>query len=157
YGVHYDTGVTAAQDIFALACSALAISLWFWISSYVLGSLSGRTIWITAPLFYFVIVNAYWLRLVFSGTITIRNAKLPIILLSALLPHNFPVLLFLPAGIWGIRRSLQPRALSRRQVLFLVAAIAVLTAFMIWTGGWYEAARQNWSEGAWRPVPWHTR
>ncbi len=48
YGVHYDTGVTAGQDIFSIACSLLAVSLWLWISSYALGSLSGRTIWITA-------------------------------------------------------------------------------------------------------------
>jgi hypothetical protein len=157
YGVHYDTGVTAGQDIFSLACSLLAISTWSWISCYALGSLSGRTIWITAPLFYLVVVNSYWVSLLISGAITIRNARLPIILVSALLPHNFPVLLFLPAAIWGMRRGLQQRALSRRRTLFLTGAIAVLTVLMIWTGGWYEAARQNWSQGAWRPVPWHTR
>lgn len=157
YGIHYDTGVTAGQDIFSLVCSSLAILLWSWTCGYALGSLSGRTIWITAPLFYLVVLNAFWLRLVLSGAITLRNAKLPILLLFRIVPIDLQAFFFLFAAISGMRRGFRTRALGLRPTLLLAAATVILTVLLIWTGGWYEAARVRWSEGAWSPVPWTTR
>jgi len=52
YGVHPETGLTFRQDVFCLVCMALALASWSWVSGFVLGSLSGRGIWFTGPMFY---------------------------------------------------------------------------------------------------------
>jgi hypothetical protein len=49
------------------------------------------------------------------------------------------------------------RTLDFRPAFLVAAAVAILTVFVTWTGGWYETVREIWSEGAWHGVPWPRR
>src|SRR5689334_5425048 len=47
------------RDLTFLLCFAVALSLWSWINGFALASLSGRTIWLTSPVFYLVFLNSF--------------------------------------------------------------------------------------------------
>jgi hypothetical protein len=159
YGVHYETGLTVGQEIAQLVYLSLALLLWSWTSGFVLGSLSGRAIWLTGALFYLVLLDASWARFLLSGHITFHGARLPQVILAAVLPLRISTVMFLLAAIWGVRRGLRLRTLGFRQTLLLAVAIAILTSLLTWTQGWIATAHQTWSRGVWpdKGVPWQTR
>jgi len=158
YGVHVDTGLTVGEDIVHLICLSLALFAWSWTSGFVLGSLSGRAIWLTGALFYLVVDNSFMARLLLAGNIKLHDApRLPSIILNAVLPHGISTILFLFAAIRGVTTGLRRRTLGFRQAFSLAVAIAILTSLVTWTGGWYETAHEIWSEGVWRGVPWQSR
>ena len=157
YGVRFDTGLTAGQDIVHLACLSAALFLWSWVSGFVLGSLSGRAIWLTGALFYLVALDSFTARLLTSGDVRFGNVALPWIILSAVLPVDIVRAPFLLSAIWGVRRGLRLRALEVRPTVILAVAVAILSSLVTWTSGWYESAHETWSGGAWRGVPWQTR
>ena len=157
YGVRFDTGLTAGQDIVQLACLSAALLLWSWVSGFVLGSLSGRAIWLTGALFYLVVLDSFTARLLISGDATFRNAQVAGIILGALLPLDIVRTPFLLSAIWGVRRGLRLRALEVRPTVILAVAVVVLTSLVTWTSGWYETAHETWSGGVWRGAPWQTR
>ena len=158
YGVHVDSGLTVGEDIAYLVCLSLALSAWSWTSGFLLGSLSGRAIWLTGALFYLVVDNSFTARLIFSGNVKFHVVpRLPAIILSAALPHGLSTILFLLAAIWGVNQGLRRRMLGFRQTIILAAAIISLTSLVTWTGGWYETAHEIWSRGVWRGVPWQSR
>lgn len=159
YGVHYETGLTVGQEIAQLVCLSLALLLWSWTSGFVLGSLSGRAIWLTRALFYLVLLDASWARFLLSGHIAFHKARLPLIILAAVVPLRISTFVFLLAAIWGVRRGLRLRTLGFRQTLLLAVAIAILTSLLTWTEGWIAAAHQTWSQGVWhdKGVSWQTR
>lgn len=157
YGVRVDTGLTAGQDIVHLVCLSLALLLWSWVSGFVLGSLSGRAIWLTGALFYVVVLDSFTARLVTSGNATFHNAPLPWIILGAVLPLDIIRAPFLVVVISGINRGLRLHTLGVRPAIVLAVAVVVLTSLVTWTGGWYETAHETWSGGVWRGVPWQTR
>ena len=47
YGVHFGTLLTPQQDMAWLLCLAIGLLLWSWTCGFVLGSLSGRAVWLT--------------------------------------------------------------------------------------------------------------
>jgi hypothetical protein len=157
YGVRVDTGLAAGQDIVHLACLSAALFLWSWVSGFVLGSLSGRAIWLTGALFYLVILDSFTARLLISGNATFRNAHVAGIIVGMLVPLDTFRASFLVFAIWGVRRGLWLRALEVRPTVILAVAVVILTSLVTWTSGWYETAHETWSGGVWRGAPWQTR
>ncbi|HWF46767.1 MAG TPA: hypothetical protein VG168_07160 [Bryobacteraceae bacterium] len=158
YGVHYETGVTARQDIESLFCLAVALFVWSWVGGFVLAALSRRSLWITAALFYLVAFDSFRARLILEGSLVVKpGAPLPLIALGWLLPLNPANLMFLFALVWGACTGLRERVLGLRQAGTWAVFVVVLTALVMWTGGWYETAHEAWSGGLWHGVPWPTR
>jgi hypothetical protein len=120
YGVHFGTGLTVGQDIAFLICLAVALIVWSWVSGFVLGSLSGRAVWITWSVFYLVVLDAAWLRFVLSGNIILRDPQPFWLFVSSTAPLSIAGLLTsIPAlcGAWlGARPdvAIAPRPSPRR-------------------------------------------
>jgi hypothetical protein len=138
HGVHFGTGLSVGEDAVYFACLFLALLSWSWAGGFLLGSLSGRATWLAGTLFCLVS---------FLGNTEFRGA----------LSMTLPVVPFLLAAIWGMKRGYRMRALQFRQALLLAASVAILTSLLTWTSGWYETVRQVWSDGAWHPIPWPRR
>jgi len=155
--VRYDTGVTVGEDIVCMVCLALALFVWSWTSGFVLGSLSGRSLWLTGTLFYLVLLDSFWARLLISGNVKLEHVSVPWIVVHALVPHSIARTLFLLASLWGVSRGLRQRGLGFPQVFLLTVAGAILTALVAWTSGWHETAQEIWSGGLWHGSPPQTR
>ena len=147
FGEHFGTGLTVVQETEALACQSLAVIAWSWVSGFVLGLLSRRTIWITGGLFYLV-----WLV---SGA---THLIFPFAFDSAALPLTLQVVLFVLPSVWGMHRGGRVDTLRVRHTMLLAAGIATLTVLTTWTDGWWQTALEIWSEGSWHEsVPWQER
>lgn len=162
YGVHYEMGVSATQDIISLACALLALLLWSWTSGVVLGSLSGRSLWLTGILFYAVVVVSSSLVVTFAlhhSSQTVPKYRLPLafLLLVRFVPMSPAKLCFLIAATWGVLCGVR-RPILTAPLAFALAAVGLgAVVLMIWTGGWYEDAKEIISNGAWHAVPWTKR
>lgn len=158
YGEHFENGVTFGQDVFSIAALSLALFLWSWTSAFALASLSGRAFWLTAPLFYVVVVDSFFIRLILSGAFILAhpNRMLLHIFLN-LLPLGFAKIVFLSALLWGARQGLRRSTLEIYAAVTLAITVVILTALVAWTGNWYETAHETWSSGTWHVVPWTTR
>jgi hypothetical protein len=155
HGVHFGTGLSVGEDALYFGCLFLALVSWSWAGGFLLGSLSGRATWLTGTLFCLVVQCSFLLRS-FFGNASFRGATFPGMIRLAL-SMSVPMLPFLLGAIWGMKRGYRMRGLQFRQALLLAAAVAILTALLTWTSGWYETVRQVWSEGAWLPIPWPRR
>ena len=155
--VRYDTGLTVGEDIVCIACLALALIAWSWTSGFVLGSLSGRSLWLAGTLFYLVVLDSFWARLLIYGDVSLQHVSVPWIVVHALAPLSIARMLFLLASLWGVSRGLRPRSLGFPQVFLLTLASAILTALAAWTSGWYETAQETWSGGLWHVSSPQTR
>jgi len=157
YGVHFETGVTPRQDMAFFLCLAVALVVWSWTCGFVLGSLSGRSVWLTWSVFYLIVLDSAWARFVLSGNIIVRGARPLPLLMAAILPLSLATLLFSLAALYGTYLGVRRRALPLRPAYLLASAITILTIFATWTSGWYETAHEIWSGGAWRGVSWPKR
>jgi hypothetical protein len=146
-GEHFGTGLTIIQETEAWSCQALSVIVWSWVSGHVLASLSGRTTYANATLFYSI-----W---IFSAA---ALPLYPFTLGSTALPLILGILLFLLPSLLGMRYGLRLRALSMGHAVLLAAAVAALTMLTTWTDGWWQTALQIWSEGTWHEtVAWQDR
>lgn len=162
YGVHYEMGVSATQDMIFLACALLALLVWSWTSGVVLGSLSGRSLWLTGILFYAVVVVLSPLVVTFtlghsSQAMSKYRLPLALLLLIQFAPMSPAKLCFLTTAAWGVMCGVHRPRLTAGQVLVLAAAGLGAVALMMWTGKWYEDAKEAISNGAWHAVPWTER
>jgi hypothetical protein len=147
FGEHFGTGLTVIQETEALSCQALGVIAWSWVSGFVLGSLSGRTIYANGALFYSI-----WL---FSAAVL---PAFPFTFESTPLPLTLEILLFLLPSLLGMRHGLRLRILSVGHSVLLATAVAALTLFATWTDGWWQTALQIWSQGTWHEaVAWQDR
>ena len=151
YGVHYSTGLTLSQDITYLVCMFLAAVAWSWTGGFVLGFLSGRTIWFTGPSFCLVFLGSYPIRILLSNWFTMRSASFFQIFLNRL-PLTVATL-FLILTIWGLRRGNRKLAPGVRQSLLIALLTVILTLLTIRTRGWHSGVMERWSEGAMRGGP----
>jgi hypothetical protein len=159
YGVWYDTGVTTQQEIVCVLCTAIALMAWSWACGFVLGSLSGRAVWITWYLFYQVVLHATWARFVLSGDIFLKDPRpLRLLILLAvplpLSPASIPLFL---SSLLGALHGASRRALSVSGAYLTCVVVVSLTILTFWTGGWHETAREVWSGGLWHGSAWVTR
>ena len=157
YGVHFETGVTPRQDMAFLLCLAVALLFWSWTCGFVLGSLSGRAVWLTWFVFYLIVQDSAWARLVLSGNIIVRDRRPLPLLMAAILPLSIATFLFSLSALCGMYLGVRRRALPLRPAYLLASAITILTILATWTSGWYETAHEIWSGGAWRGVSWPKR
>jgi hypothetical protein len=157
YGVHFGTLLTPEQDISFLLCLAVALLVWLWTCGFVLGSLSGRAIWVTWSAFYLMVLDSAWVRFVLSGNLIVPKAGPLRLLLATTVPPNISTLLFLLSGLWGAFMGVRRRVLPWRTAYALASAIAMFTILLTWMSGWYETAHERWSGGAWHGVSWTTR
>jgi hypothetical protein len=157
YGVHFGTLLTPQQDIAFLLCLAVALLVWLWTCGFVMGSLSGRAIWLTWSVFYLMVLDSAWVRFVLSGSIILRNAGLLRLFMAVTVPLNIPSLLFVLSGLCGAFLGVRRRVLPLRAAYVLASAITILTILTTWMSGWYETAHEVWSGGAWHGVSWPMR
>ncbi len=158
YGVRYRQGVSAAQDVVTLILMLLALIVWSWTSGFVLASLSQRSMWLTGACFYLVVTTAFLLELLSNGNVVYAQRPSPLILLVRFLPLSPGKICFVAAAGLGL-------AAGRRQQIHLGTAVGWAVAFaaptlvllLLWTGSWYEAARETWSNGSWHATPWTQR
>jgi hypothetical protein len=157
YGVHLETLLTPQQDRAWLLCLAIALLLWSWTCGFVLGSLSGRAVWLTWSVFYLIVLDFAWVRFVLSGNIILRDPQPLRILVAAALPLNPAGVLFSFSALWGAFMGVRRRVLSWRGAYVLASAITIFTILVTWMSGWYETAHELWSGGAWHGDSWATR
>jgi hypothetical protein len=164
YGVHFETGLTAQQDLAFLLCLAGALIGWSWTCGFVLGSLSGRAAWLTWSVFYLVVLNSAWARFVLAGNIILRDPRplqlligTTLLLIGTTLPLSIAALLFSFPALFGVFVGVRRRALPMRLAYLLASVITILTILTTWTSGWYERAYEVWSGGVWPGVSWPMR
>jgi len=146
YGTHPPDGLSGFHDILVFSCQALALVFWGWTAGFVLGSLSKRAIWVSAPLACLVWLSAGGARRVSTA---LKFGGLPLVLEVALL--------LLPA-IWGAYQGGHYGKLQIRQAILLASAVASITLLATWAGGWSEAARELLNDGGFHPrILWQSR
>jgi hypothetical protein len=159
YGSLYPSGMTVSEEVVVCMCGALGLLLWSWTSGFVLGSLSQRTIWTTALLYYSPIL-IFLLSLLSLGwkSLHSHSPDLPMVwLATAIQAVQYAVLFFIPS-VLGLRQGLRKIALTLPSALLLAAVILSMTALATWIGGWPAAAVMRWAGGAWdASVGWRYR
>jgi len=157
YGVHFGTLLNPQQDVAFLLCLSGALLVWSWTCGFVLGSLSGRAVWLTWSVFYLMVLDSTSVRFILSGNMILRDPQPLRLLIAATLPLSPATFLFSVSAVWGAFLGVRRRVLSLRAVYVLASAIAIFTILTTWMSGWYETAHEEWSGGAWHGVAWPAR
>ncbi len=164
YGVPYSSGLTGAQEFVSLVCGSLAVICFSWVGGFVLGTLSGDTLYVNQTLFCLVwfCLCGPLMTLIILGRLLLN--ALHLVTLRGLVVHNFGVfdfiffaafplilesLLFLIPALAGMRRGRCGRKLGMLRTLLLAVSVSALTALVTWMGGWRQVALERWSEGTW--------
>jgi hypothetical protein len=150
YGVHYNIGVTSFRDdVIQMSCLAAAIFCWTAVNASLLRRLSGRASWLTALLFYLVVVDSASVRLLLSGNVASRgNAAWwsAIRWVVPMNPESICIVLFLiviPA-VCGARGKLPG----------LIPATVVCTLAAAWLGEMRAHDLQRFSQGEFPAASW---
>ncbi len=152
YGVPYEPGgVSLAQQVAYAATSMGAMVLWFWGCGFVLASLSGRALWMTLFLFYFVVQNSWAVRMALTGSIILKHG-LSAMMLLRLLPLDPVMIVFLLALTIGVR-SAKKRKLKQNTPLFLAAAGLTSLILLGWMESWFAAGFAHWGGLRYVPTP----
>jgi hypothetical protein len=165
YTAHYGTALTDGQEVAFFLCMAAALLVWSWTSGFVLGSLSGRAVWLTWSVFYFVVLDSAWARFVLGGNIILRNPlthEAPLdslqgtlrLLMTATLPLTIAALLFLFPALFGAFVGMRSQTLAVRHTYLIGSANAALAILATWATGWYDPAHLP---ARWPGVPWPVR
>lgn len=157
YGVHFGTLLTPQQDTAFLICLGIAILVWSWTCGFVLGSLSGRAVWLTWSVFYLTVLDSTWVRFVMSGNIIVGRATPLQLLMAVTQPFSVATILFSLPSLYGAFQGFRLRVLPLRSAYALATVITTLTILTTWMSGWYESAHEVWSGGAWQGVSWPMR
>jgi len=157
YGVHFGTLLTPQQDMAWLLCLAIALLLWSWTCGFVLGSLSGRAVWLTWCVFYLMVLDSALVRFILFGNMILRDPQPLRLFMVATLPLNPATFLFSLSALWGAFMGVRRRVLPLRAAYVLASAITIFTILVTWMSGWYETAHEVWSSGAWHGVSWTMR
>ncbi len=159
YAAHYDTNLTAGQEVAYLLCLAGALLVWSWTCGVVLGTLSARAAWLTWSVFYFVVVNSALARSVLEGramALDQHGQPVPLLqlLMVAALPLSIHTLPFLFASLFGTFVGVRRRVLVVTHAYLIGSVNIALAFFTTWTTGWYAPAHLP---PRWPRVPWPTR
>jgi hypothetical protein len=161
----YATSLSAREEVAFLLCLAGALMVWSWTGGFVLGSLSGRAVWLTWSVFYFVVLDSAFARFVLMGNIVLRNPhthETPLdslqgtlrLLMATTLPLRIPALLFLFPALFGAFVGVRRRILTMRQACLVGAMNTALTILTTWSTGWYDPAHLP---ARFPGVPWSAR
>lgn len=165
YAAHYGTALTDRQEVAFFLCMASALLVWSWTCGFVLGSLSGRTVWLTWPVFYFVVLDSAWARFVLAGNIILRDplaSEAPLdwiqgamrLLMGATLPLSIAAVLFLFPALVGAFVGVRRRFLGVGHIYLMGAVNVAFAILTTWATGWYDPAHLP---ASWPGVPWAVR
>jgi hypothetical protein len=120
------TGVVVGPGFALFLCNVLLLAAWSWTGGFVVGSVSRRTVWVSAALSFAPCVFCL--------------ERFRVESLSRLC-----LLLFLPAALWGVRRGLQIARIKRSSAIALAVAVTALTIPM-WnsSGAWIPNWALSW-------------
>jgi hypothetical protein len=120
------TGVTVGAGFWLLLCNILLLLGWSWTGGFVMGSVSRRTVWVSAALSFLPCLFCL--------------ARFRVESLS-----RFCLLLFLLPAIWGVRRGLQIVRIGPTAAIVLALAVTALTV-PTWssTGPWIPNCLLSW-------------
>ena len=120
------TGLTICPGFTLLLCNVLLLIGWSWTGGFVMGSVSRRTVRVSAVLSFLPCVFCL--------------ARFRVESLS-----RFCLLLFMFPAVWGVRRGLQIAQIRRRTALILAVAITLLT-MPTWStsGSWIPNWALSW-------------
>jgi hypothetical protein len=121
--VHHATGLSVGPGFALFLCNVLLLAGWSWTGGFVVGSVSRRTVWVSAALSFAPCVFCL--------------ERFRVESLSRLC-----LLLFLPAALWGAHRGLQIARIKRSSALALAVGVTALTIPMWGSGG---AWIPNWA------------
>jgi hypothetical protein len=161
----YATSLSAREEVAFLICLAGALAVWSWTGGFVLGSLSGRAVWLTWSVFYFVVLDSAFARFVLMGNIVLRNPhthETPLdsiqgtlrLLMVTTLPLSMAALLFLFPALFGAFVGVRRRILAVHHAALIGAVSTAFTILTTWSTGWYDPAHLP---ARWPLVPWSTR
>jgi hypothetical protein len=120
------TGIDVRPGFALFLCNVLLLAAWSWTGGFVVGSVSRRTVWVSAALSF--VPCLFCLE------------RFRIECLSRLC-----LLLFLPVALWGARRGLQMARIKRSSAVALAIAVTALT-IPTWTssGAWIPNWALSW-------------
>jgi hypothetical protein len=165
YGAGYATSLSAREEVGFLLCLAGALIVWSGTCGFVLGSLSGRAVWLTWSVLYFVVLDSAWARFVLAGNIILRDPHThagPLnspqvalrLLMAATLPLRPAALLFVIPAVYGASLGLRRQRLNAHHAYLIGSVSTALTILMTWSTGWYDPAHLP---ARWPGIPWSTR
>jgi hypothetical protein len=117
------TGITVGPGFALFLCNVLLLAAWSWTGGFVVGSVSRRTIWVSAALSF--------------APCLFCLERFRVESLSRLC-----LLLFLPVAIWGARRGLRIARIKRSSAIALAIGVTALTIPTWGSGG---AWIPNWA------------
>ncbi len=120
------TKLTVGPGLALLLCNAVLLSGWAWAGGFVVGSVSRRTLWVSATLSF--------------APCLFCLERFRIESLS-----RFCLLLFLPPAIWGVYRGLQIARIKLGSAIALAVALTLLT-IPTWgsKGAWIPSWVLSW-------------
>jgi hypothetical protein len=165
YEAGYATSLTAGPEVAFLLLLASAVAVWSWTCGFVLGSLSGRTVWLTWSVFYFVVLDSAFARFVLAGNIVLINPHTHEAVLDSLqgtlrlliattLPLSIAALLFVFPALFGASAGVRRRRLTVHRAYLMASLNIALALLTTWATGWYDPAHLP---ARWPGVPWSTR
>lgn len=145
------TGANIGPGLALLACNVLLLCGWAWTGAFLLGSLSRRTLWVSA-------IFSFAPCLFCLERFRIESLS------------RFSLLLFLPPALWGVFRSLRIARIPFTSAFVLASSLTLLT-IPTWTthGAWIPNWALSWpawylvatsEKPTWLPgrvKPWRTR
>jgi hypothetical protein len=163
FGVPYSSGLTEAQEIESFVCGSLAVVCFSWTGGFVLGMLSGGTLYVNGtllcliwfclcgPLGILISLARLFLNAVHLMPLPHIPGLVPEFVFFAVLHLTLVTLLFLIPSLKGMQWARRGCKLGIRGTLLLAATAATLTVLVTWMGGWRQNALEKWSEGKWNP------
>jgi hypothetical protein len=124
--IHQATGLTVGPGFSLLLCNVALLIGWAWTGGFVVGSVSRRTVWVSATLTFAPCVFCL--------------ERFRVESLSRLC-----LLLFLPPAIWGVGRGLQIGRIKLSSAVVLAVALTALT-IPTWNskGAWIPNWALSW-------------
>lgn len=119
-------GLTIGPGFLLLLCNVVLLSGWAWTGGFVVGSVSRRTVWVSAALSF--------------APCLFCLERFRVESLS-----RFCLLIFLPPAIWGARRGLQIAHIKLTSAIVLALGLTVLT-IPTWSskGSWIPNWALSW-------------
>jgi hypothetical protein len=120
------TGLNFSPGLFLLVCNIFLLVGWAWTDGFVVGSMSRRTVWVSAALSFVPCL--------------VCLARFRVESLSRLC-----LLLFIPPAIWGVRQGLRITQIKLSAAIILALAVTALTV-PLWSanGAWLPNWALSW-------------
>jgi len=130
------TGLSVRHGVVLLALSSLLLFCWSWVTGFVLGAMSRRTLWFNGILFCLALLflGSQFNRPYQDGAYqySVDGWPLPLVFYTAILPLILQTTLILLPSLWGMHQGLQPPSRLLQAILWVVAVVIALSV-----GSWF--------------------